>query len=121
MKAHWIFHPRHRKHFHAAFQRGLHAVLVVVGLTAFGTAAVKFLENRSWVDAFYFTSMIVTAQGPSLAPATAAGKMFASLFSFVAVGIGLASITYICGPFAADLESMMQDEQKRRRGESPEE
>ncbi len=60
-------------------------------------------EGMSYLDAFYFMSMIATAQGPAATPATRAGKLFASLMAFVSVGIGVASLGFLFGPFFGQL------------------
>jgi hypothetical protein len=50
------------------------------------------LENVSYIDAFYFMSMLATAQGPATIPATVAGKLFASFMAFVSVGAVVTSL-----------------------------
>ena len=44
-------------------------------------------------------SMIATAQGPSVVPATAAGKIFASMMAFVSIGFVVAALGFLFGPF----------------------
>lgn len=63
----------------------------------------KYLEGLSWIDAFYFMSMIATAQGPTQMPLTDAGKVFASLMSFISVGVVVAALGFIFGPFFGKL------------------
>ena len=61
------------------------------------------LEHMSGLDAFYFMSMIATAQGPVTIPATPGGKLFASLMAFVSVGSVFASLGFLFGPFLGQL------------------
>ena len=68
-----------------------------------GTVGVHWIEGSSYLDAFYLTSMIATAQGPSQAPVTAAGKLFVALMAFVSVGTVVASIGFLFGPFLGQL------------------
>ncbi len=64
-----------------------------------GTVGMHVLEKMSCLDAFYFMSMIATAQGPPAAPATPAGKLFASFMAFISVGTVVASLGFLFGPF----------------------
>ena len=61
------------------------------------------IERMSLLDAFYFMSMIATAQGPAVAPATPAGKLFTSLMAFISVGAVAASVGFLFGPFFGQL------------------
>ena len=64
-----------------------------------GTVGIHYLEGFSYLDAFYFMSMIATAQGPMVIPQTTAGKIFASLMAFISVGGGVAALGFLFGPF----------------------
>ena len=70
---------------------------------AVGTAGVHGLEGLSWLDAFYFMSMVATAQGPTTEPVTPAGKIFVSLIAFISVGSVVASLGFLFGPFFGKL------------------
>jgi hypothetical protein len=70
---------------------------------AVGTIGIHALEKYSWLDAFYFMSMIATAQGPMMQPATPAGKIFAALMAFISVGSVVASLGFLFGPFFGKL------------------
>lgn len=76
-----------------------------MGVMSFGTFGMHKLENFSYPDAFFFTSMIATGQGPmgELMPHTTAGKMFTSLLAFVSVGTLLAALGFLFGPFLGKL------------------
>jgi hypothetical protein len=68
-----------------------------------GTEGMHRLESMSYIDAFYFTSMIATAQGSAITPATAGGKIFAALLAFVSAGAAVACLGFIFGPFLGRL------------------
>jgi len=57
------------------------------------------IEGYSYIESFYFVSMLATTQGPANTPSTVAGKLFASLIAFVSVGTLVASFGYLFGPF----------------------
>ena len=68
-----------------------------------GVAGIHLIERLSWVDAFYFMSMIATAQGPTITPQTALGKIFASVMAFISAGCVVASLGFLFGPFLGKL------------------
>ena len=68
-----------------------------------GTVGMHYIEGMSWMHAFYFMSMIATAQGTSQIPATNAGLIFASFMAFVSVGIVVAALGFLFGPFFGEL------------------
>ena len=57
----------------------------------------------TYLDAFYFMSMIATAQGSDFTPATVAGKLFAALMAFLSVGTVVAALGFLFGPFMGKL------------------
>ena len=92
-----------RHHYHSPLKRGAWSLLLVGSIMAVGTIGMHRLEGLSYLDAFYFMSMIATAQGPAAMPRTAAGKIFASLISFISVGCVVASLGFLFGPFFGQL------------------
>ena len=68
-----------------------------------GTVGFHLIEGSSYVDAFYLTSMIATAQGPAEAPITPAGKLFAAAMAFISIGTVVASAGFLFGPFLGQL------------------
>ena len=90
---------RYRSHW----KRGLYSLLLVTAVVAVGTLGMHQLERMSYLDAFYFMSMIATAQGPMVIPATAAGKLFAALMAYISVGSVVASLGFFFGPFFGQL------------------
>ena len=63
------------------------------------------IEGFSYVDAFYFTSMIATGQGPApaMSPETIPGKLFTCFLAFVSAGAMAASLGFLFGPFFGKL------------------
>ena len=94
---------KHPHHYRSPLKRGLLSFLLVFVVMTLGTVGIHVLENFSWVDAFYFMSMIATAQGPSFSPTTSAGKIFVSVMAFISVGSVVASLGFIFGPFLGKL------------------
>jgi hypothetical protein len=70
------------------------AVVMVVGMVG-----LHYLEGLSYLDAFYFMSMLATTQGPLNEPATAVGKVFVAIMAFVSVGSVVAALAAVFGPF----------------------
>jgi len=77
----------------------VYSVVLVASVMAVGTLGMHLIEGMSYLDAFYFMSMIATAQGPMVIPAHPAGKLFASLMAFISVGTVVASLGFLFGPF----------------------
>ena len=90
-------------HHHSFWKRGLWSVSLIACILLIGTVGLHLLEGLSYLDAFYFMSMIATSQGPATIPATAAGKIFTALIAFISVGVGVASLGFVFGPFLGKL------------------
>ncbi len=88
-----------RRSIHSIYRRGLIAVLLIASVLFIGTMGIHLIEGLSYVDSFYFMSMLATAQGPATIPVTVAGKLFASLMAFVSVGTVVAALGFLFGPF----------------------
>ena len=91
-------HGLHRQ-YHSWWRRGAWSFGVVAIIMAIGTIGMHQLEGMRYLDAFYFMSMIATAQGPIVMPATAAGKLFAALMAFLSVGVVVGALGFLFGPF----------------------
>jgi len=70
---------------------------------AAGTIGLHQFEGMRVLDAFYFMSMIATAQGPPTAPHTTAGKLFAAFMAFLSTGAVITSLGFLFGPFFGQL------------------
>ena len=86
-------------HSRSPLKRGMFSFFIVALVMAIGTAGLHRLENIPWLRAFYFMSMIATAQGPMFTPETDAGLVFTSLMAFISVGTVVAALGFIFGPF----------------------
>lgn len=78
--------------------RTLYSISIVILVLAVGTEVMHILEGWSYVDSFYFISLIATTQGPTNIPKTDLGKIFASIIAFVSVGAVLSAIVFVFGP-----------------------
>lgn len=94
-----------KKHYHSLFNRGIYSLILISTVLFAGTMGMHFLEHFSYLDAFYFTSMIATGQGPAPneVPVTAAGKIFTCFLAFISVGSMIASFGFLFGPFFGKL------------------
>ena len=77
--------------------------MLVIFVMTLGMLGMHFIEGLSYLDSFYFMSMIATAQGPTTVPHTAAGKIFAAMMAFISVGVVVASLGFLFGPFFGKL------------------
>lgn len=94
-----------RHHYHSFLNRGLYCLALVTFILLLGTLGMHVIEGFSLIDAFYFTSMIATGQGPapSISPVTLLGKLFTSFMAFISVGSMVASLGFLFGPFFGKL------------------
>ena len=92
-----------RHHLHSPVKRGLWSFSLVAIVMLIGTVGVHHFEGLSYLDAFYFMSMIATAQGPVTIPHTPAGKLFVSCMAFISVGTVVAALGFLFGPFFGKL------------------
>ncbi|MEI6437516.1 MAG: hypothetical protein WCO69_02050 [Candidatus Omnitrophota bacterium] len=103
-------------HLHSSLKRGLFSLALVCAVMLVGTLGMRHIEKMSYIDAFYFISMIATAQGPTFTPVTVAGKLFASFMSFVAVGVVVTSIGFLFGPFLGQLLHIGAERARKNSG-----
>jgi hypothetical protein len=62
--------------------------LAALVLLAFGTVVYHYLEDWSWVDALYFSTVAVTTVGfGDLAPSTDGSKLFTVVYILGGIGI----------------------------------
>ena len=81
----------------------MYALLFVAAVVAVGTVGIHWLEGMPYLDAFYFVSMIATAQGTATVPSTAAGKLFIAFMAYLSVGSVVAALGFFFGPFFGQL------------------
>lgn len=68
-------------------------LITSVAILLIGTVAYHYLENWSWLDAFYFSFITLTTIGfGDFAPKTDEGKIFTIIYITIGVGIILAFI-----------------------------
>lgn len=79
-------------------RRALYSVVGLAIVMAIGTVGMMLLEGWDAVTSFYFMSLLATAEGPAQAPATVAGKIFASVMAFFSIGAAISAITFTFGP-----------------------
>jgi hypothetical protein len=79
-------------------RRALFSIAILALVMAIGTIGMMFLEGWDSVTSFYFMALLATAEGRALSPLTVAGKLFASLMAFVAIGAAISTITFTFGP-----------------------
>ena len=72
----------------------------MVGITMVG---LHYIEGYSYLDAFYFTAMLATGEGPNVAPVTALGKVFVGVMAFISVGTVIGALLFIFGPLFSQL------------------
>ena len=101
--------------------RAVYSFLLIALVVAVGTLGMHAIEGLSYLDAFYFTSMIATGQGPNYTPATALGKVFAALLAFVSVGTVIAALVFLFGPFfgavlRTGIEKIEEEAEKELKG-----
>ena len=94
---------RRRHQLHSPWRRAGYSAALIAGVLAVGTLGMHAIEGMPYLDAFYFMSMLATAQGPASTPATSAGKLFASIMAFVSVGTVVAALGFLFGPFFGQL------------------
>ena len=95
---------RHAHHHYRSWKRrGLYAFTLIAGVVGIGTVGMHWLEGMSYLDAFYFSTMIATSQGSTTMPETSGGKLFAALLAYVSVGVVVASLGFFFGPFFGQL------------------
>lgn len=89
--------------YHSPWKRGLYSLGLVLSVLVMGTLGFHRIEHFSYIDAFYLSSMIATAQGPSQPLLTQAGKLFASGLAFLSIGTVVAAAGFLFGPFLGEL------------------
>jgi len=94
-----------KHHLHSPYKRGLYTLLLVIVVLTIGTLGLRLTEHFSYLDSFYFITMIATGQGPTpgLDIQTTTGKIFVSFMAFISTGMMVAALGFIFGPFLGKL------------------
>ena len=79
-------------------RRAFYAISSIVLVLALGTLGFHAIEGVSYVDSFYFESMMAAGQGPPFTLVTDTGKIFASIMGFVSVGAVATTLVFTLGP-----------------------
>ncbi|HUI86059.1 MAG TPA: hypothetical protein VLY21_02755 [Nitrososphaerales archaeon] len=99
--------------------RGAYSVMGIVVVVVVTMVGLHYLEGLSYLNAFYFTAMLATGEGPNTAPVTAAGKVFVGVMAFVSVGAVIGSLLFIFGPFFSQVAregvEIIEEAEERRR------
>lgn len=104
-------------------RRGLYSVLGILVVVAITMVGLHYIEGYTYLNAFYFTAMLATGEGPNTAPVTAAGKIFVGVMAFVSVGTVVGALLFIFGPlfsqFAKEGLEIVEEVEERRKKENP--
>lgn len=94
-----------KHHLHSSLNRSLYSLALVGGILLIGTVCMHRMEGFSYIDAFYFTSMIATGQGPAptISPVTVSGKLFTCVLAFISTGVMIATLGFLFGPLLGKL------------------
>lgn len=68
-----------------------------------GTVGFHQIEGLSWVDSFYFESMLATGQGPPIVLVSDAGKIFAAIMAFASVSTVFTALIVNLTPIISQL------------------
>lgn len=91
---------RRRRRIPRSFtRRAIYSFLLIALVVLVGRVGMHVIEGLSYLDSFYFTSMLATGQGPNYTPVTDGGKIFAALLAFVSVGAVITALVFLFGPF----------------------
>ncbi len=101
--------------------RGFYSFVAIVAVVAFTMVGLHYIEGYSYLNAFYFTAMLATGEGPNTAPVTTAGKIFTGVMAFVSVGTVIGALLFIFGPLlggvAKESAEIVEDEIEKVRKE----
>ena len=107
-------------------ERAAYSLILIAAVVLMGTVVMHSIEGWSYLDSFYFTSMIATGQGPpaNLDPQSAFGKVFTAVLAFVSVGTVISALLFLFGPFFGRVFRLgvekIEEAEKERERKSPE-
>ena len=109
---------KHHHPYHSFLRRAVYSVALVGSVLLIGTLGFHYIEHYSYVDSFYFVSMLATAEGPASTPTTALGKIFASAIAFFSIGTVIFATAFLLGPFLGKLIRIGEEKFKRDEKEA---
>jgi hypothetical protein len=113
--------PRHVRLPRGQLRRGLYALIVIAVVLTIGTVGLHVIAGSTWVDSFYFESMLATGQGPPFPLNSDSAKLFAVLMAFVSIGSVVSAILLTLGPLMIGLwkegVEIVQDEAREVKHE----
>jgi hypothetical protein len=84
-------------------RRAFYAVSSIIVVLTVGTLGFHLIEKLSYVDSFYFESMMAAGQGPPFPLTTDTGKIFASIMGFISISAVATTLVFTLGPVLAEL------------------
>jgi len=84
-------------------RRAFYAVSGIVVVMIIGTVGFREIEGMTWVNSFYFESMLATGQGPPITLASDAGKIFASVMAFASITTVFTALVVTLMPIISQL------------------
>ncbi len=99
-------------HYRSATKRAFFAFILIATMMGIGTMGMHGLEGLPYLQAYYFMTMLATAQGASYTPQTVPGVIFASVMAFISTGAVIASLGFLFGPFLGKLFKIGSDDIK---------
>jgi hypothetical protein len=84
-------------------RRVFYAISSIIVVLAVGTVGFHLIENLSYVDSFYFESMMAAGQGPPFLLLTDTGKIFASIMGFISISAVATTLVFTLGPVLTEL------------------
>ena len=83
----------------------LSAITLALAMISIGTIIFPHLENWSYIDSFYFSTVTLTTIGfGDITPKTDTGKIFTSFYALFGIGIMLYLLGSVVGEYASKHE-----------------
>lgn len=83
----------------------LSAISIALAMISIGTIIFPHLENWSYIDSFYFSTVTLTTIGfGDITPKTDTGKIFTSFYALFGIGIMLYLLGSVVGEYASKHE-----------------
>ncbi|HOW42394.1 MAG TPA: hypothetical protein P5110_04330 [Candidatus Omnitrophota bacterium] len=109
------FFKEERIIFHV-FRGIFRSLILILSFLMIGIFLFMKTEKLGFHDSLYETAMIMTGMGPAIELQTNSGKIFASIFAMVSVGVVISSITFVFGPIYRRWHKKMHIEIQQKTG-----